>query len=126
MPTCGSPLVSDPHRLLAPHRIVDYALPRHCQDTWTVLIVDAGAISYDLDTRHCGASGRTVAVLPPGVIHDGRPADGSPGFRKRNLYLERTSCPPHWSARPSTAPSPPCTTASPPTPTRWTPRPASR
>jgi AraC-like DNA-binding protein len=85
-------------------RIVDYALPRHCQDTGTVLIVDAGAISYDLDTRHCGASGRTVAVLPPGVIHDGRPADGSPGFCKRNLYLERTSCPPHWSARPSTAP----------------------
>jgi AraC-like DNA-binding protein len=69
-------------------RIVDYAYPRHCHDTWTVLIVDAGAISYDLDLRHRGASGPTVEVLPPGVVHDGRPAAGAPGFRKRNLYLE--------------------------------------
>jgi AraC-like DNA-binding protein len=69
-------------------RIAGYAYPRHCHDTWTVLIVDAGAIRYDLDTRHCGASGSVVAVLPPGVVHDGRPADGAPGFGKRNLYLD--------------------------------------
>ncbi|MDN5858665.1 MAG: AraC family transcriptional regulator [Pseudonocardia sp.] len=74
-------------------RIVDYAYPRHCHDTWTVLIVDAGAIDYDLDTRHCGASGDTIAILPPGVIHDGRPASGAPGFRKRNLYLEPSFLP---------------------------------
>jgi AraC-like DNA-binding protein len=74
--------------------IVDYAYPPHCHDTWTVLIVDAGAIRYDLDTRHCGASGTTVAILPPGVIHDGRPADGAPdGFWKRNLYLESSFLP---------------------------------
>jgi hypothetical protein len=42
--------------------IVDYSYPLHCHDTWTVLIVDAGAIRYDLDTRHCGASGQTVAI----------------------------------------------------------------
>ncbi len=69
-------------------RIADYAYPRHCHDTWTVLIVDAGAIRYDLDSRRCGAAGSTVAVLPPGVIHDGRPADGAAGFCKRNLYLD--------------------------------------
>lgn len=68
-------------------RIAGYAYPRHCHDTWTVLIVDAGAISFDLDSRRRGASGQVVAVLPPGVIHDGRPAAGAPGFSKRNLYL---------------------------------------
>jgi AraC-like DNA-binding protein len=74
-------------------RIVDYAYPAHCHDTWTVLVLDAGAISYDLDTHHCGASGQTVAILPPGVIHNGRPAPGAPGFRKRNLYLEPSFLP---------------------------------
>ncbi|HYH30520.1 MAG TPA: AraC family transcriptional regulator [Pseudonocardia sp.] len=74
-------------------RMVDYAYPPHCHDTWTVLIVDSGAITYDLDSRHRDASGPTVTVLPPGVIHDGRPADGAPGFRKRNLYLEGSFLP---------------------------------
>jgi AraC-like DNA-binding protein len=69
-------------------RLVDYAYPPHCHDTWTVLIVDAGAIRYDLDSRHCGAARQTVAVLPPGVIHDGQAAPGTVGFRKRNLYLD--------------------------------------
>lgn len=40
----------------------------------TVLIIDPGAIRYCLDTRHRNARGRTIAVLPPGVIHDGGPA----------------------------------------------------
>lgn len=74
-------------------RIVDYAYPAHCHETWTVLIVDSGAISYDLDHRHYGASGQIGAVLPPGVIHDGQPAAGAPGFRKRNPYLERSFLP---------------------------------
>jgi AraC-like DNA-binding protein len=74
-------------------RIVDYSYPVHCHDTWTVLIVDAGAISYDLDTRRCGARGQTIAILPPGVIHDGQPAVGARGFRKRNLYLEPSFLP---------------------------------
>ena len=75
-------------------RIVDYAYPLHAHDTWTVLILDAGAIRYDLDSRHCGVSGADyVAVLPPGVVHDGRPAAHAPGFRKRNLYLDRDFLP---------------------------------
>ncbi|GII79140.1 AraC family transcriptional regulator [Sphaerisporangium rufum] len=69
-------------------RIVGYRYPRHCHDTWTVLIVDAGALRYDLDTRHHGAAGAAVSVLPPGVVHDGYPAERHGGFRKRNLYLD--------------------------------------
>src|SRR6201987_1004313 len=67
--------------------IVDWAYPPHCHDTWAVLIVDDGAIRYDLDTRPRAAARRTVTILPPGVVHDGRPAPGAAGFRKRELYL---------------------------------------
>ena len=69
-------------------RMVDYAYPPHCHETWAVLIVDDGAIRYDLDRRRCGAAGQTVTILPPGVAHDGRPAPGASGFRKRELYLD--------------------------------------
>ena len=68
--------------------LVDYAYPAHCHDTWAVLIVDDGAIRYDLDRRRCAAAGQTVTILPPGVTHDGRPAPGAGGFRKRELYLD--------------------------------------
>jgi AraC-like DNA-binding protein len=68
--------------------IVDYRYPTHCHDTWTVLIVDDGAIRYDLDTRHHGAVGDTVSVLPPGVAHNGYPSERFGQFRKRNLYLD--------------------------------------
>jgi AraC-like DNA-binding protein len=73
--------------------IVDWAYPPHCHDTWAVLIVDDGAIRYDLDTRPRGAGRRTVTILPPGVVHDGRPAPGAPGFRKRELYLRHDFLP---------------------------------
>ena len=68
-------------------RMTGWAYPPHCHDTWAVLIVDAGAIGYTLDRRSCLAGGETVTILPPGVIHDGRPAPGQRGFRKRELYL---------------------------------------
>ena len=29
-----------------------------------------------------------MTILPPGVTHDGRPAPGASGFRKRELYLD--------------------------------------
>ncbi len=69
-------------------RLVKYAYPPHCHETWAVLIVDDGAIRYDLDRRRCGAAGQTVTILPPGVAHDGRPAPGATGFCKRELYLD--------------------------------------
>ncbi|MEE9413704.1 MAG: AraC family transcriptional regulator [Acidimicrobiales bacterium] len=73
--------------------MVDYVYPPHCHDTWTVLIVESGAIRYDLDSRECDASGQTIAVLPPGVIHDGQPASGTPAFRKRVLHLDNSFLP---------------------------------
>jgi len=69
--------------------IVDWAYPAHSHDTWAVLIVDHGAIDYSLDTRPCAAVEETVAILPPGVVHDGQPASrASDGFWKRNLYID--------------------------------------
>jgi AraC-like DNA-binding protein len=73
--------------------LVDYAYPPHCHDTWAVLIVDDGAIQYRLDRRESHAAGQAVVLLPPGVAHDGRPAPGVPGFRKRELYLDESFFP---------------------------------
>lgn len=67
-------------------RFVDYAYPPHVHDAWTVFVVDDGWIRYDLETRHRGAGGERVTILPPEVVHDGRAAGGH-GFRKRVLYL---------------------------------------
>ena len=74
-------------------RMLDYAYPPHCHDTWAILIVDDGAITYDLDRRERFAAGQTVTILPPGVPHDGRPAPGAEGFRKREFYLDETLLP---------------------------------
>ncbi|NUR70268.1 MAG: AraC family transcriptional regulator [Hamadaea sp.] len=65
-----------------------HAYPMHTHETWTLLIVDDGAIRYDLDRSEHGAVGTTVTLLPPDVPHDGQSAtDG--GFRKRVVYLDR-------------------------------------
>jgi AraC-like DNA-binding protein len=74
-------------------RITGWAYPPHCHDTWAVLIVDAGAIRYTLDHLSCTAGGQTVTILPPGIIHDGRPAPGEHGFCKRELYLPMSFLP---------------------------------
>ena len=74
-------------------KIVDYGYPSHCHDTWTVLIVDTGAISYLLDRKLSGAAGETIAILPPGVTHNGQPAPGANGFVKRVLYLDEAALP---------------------------------
>jgi AraC-like DNA-binding protein len=67
-------------------RFVDHVYPRHTHDAWTVFVVDQGAIRYDLERRHRGTAGARVTILPPHVVHDGRPATGE-GFRKRVLYV---------------------------------------
>lgn len=68
-------------------RFIDHAYPAHTHDAWTLLIVDDGAIQFDLDRHHHGAISATVTLLPPGVPHDGRAATPN-GFRKRVLYLD--------------------------------------
>src|SRR5262249_53389573 len=73
-------------------RFHQHAYPPHTHQAWTVLIVDDGAISYDLHGRHHGSTPADVTVLPPHVTHDGRPATGA-GFRKRVLYLDAAVLP---------------------------------
>jgi AraC-like DNA-binding protein len=64
-----------------------HAYPSHTHDAWTVLMVDEGAVRYDLDNRAHGAIRYEVTLLPPHVPHDGRSVRPE-GFRKRVLYLE--------------------------------------
>ncbi len=68
-------------------RFATYAYPAHAHRTWTVFLVDDGVIRYDLDRHPHGSDATVVSVLPPHVIHDGRPAT-SGGFRKRVLYVD--------------------------------------
>ncbi|MFJ8107527.1 AraC family transcriptional regulator [Streptomyces sp. NPDC096132] len=65
----------------------EYAYPMHVHDAWTLLIVDDGAVRYDLDRHRHGTPHDTVSLLPPHVPHNGSPADPR-GFRKRVLYLD--------------------------------------
>ncbi|RKE17085.1 AraC family transcriptional regulator [Streptomyces sp. TLI_171] len=65
----------------------EHRYPMHVHDSWTLLIVDDGAVRYDLDRHRRGTPHDTVSLLPPHVPHNGSAAtDG--GFRKRVLYLE--------------------------------------
>src|SRR3954470_19458270 len=67
----------------------EYAYPMHVHDAWTLLIVDDGAVRYDLDRHERGTPNDTVSLLPPQVPHNGSPAT-SHGFRKRVIYLDMT------------------------------------
>ncbi|MDX3118646.1 AraC family transcriptional regulator [Streptomyces scabiei] len=64
-----------------------YAYPMHVHEAWTLLIVDDGAVRYDLDRHEHGTPHDTVSLLPPHVPHNGSPATPD-GFRKRVLYLD--------------------------------------
>lgn len=59
----------------------------HTHDTWTLLIVDDGLIGYELAGHERAATRSGVTLLPPHVVHDGRPVT-SRGFRKRVMYLD--------------------------------------
>lgn len=66
---------------------VDHAYPLHTHSTWTLLIIDDGAVRYDLDGHEHAAETPLVTLLPPDVAHDGR-ALTADGFSKRVIYLE--------------------------------------
>ncbi|HEX5117529.1 MAG TPA: AraC family transcriptional regulator [Pseudonocardiaceae bacterium] len=70
-------------------RFVEHAYPVHTHDTWTLMIVDDGAVRFDLDHHERGALRSQVTLLPPHVPHDGRAATPL-GFRKRVLYLDES------------------------------------
>jgi len=63
-----------------------HAYPMHAHDSWTLLIVDDGAVRYDLDRHERGAFGDLVTLLPPHVPHNGSSATPA-GFHKRVFYL---------------------------------------
>ncbi|MGJ5754948.1 AraC family transcriptional regulator [Streptomyces puniciscabiei] len=65
----------------------EYAYPMHVHDAWTLLIVDDGAVRYELDRHEHGTPHDTVTLLPPHVPHNGSPATPD-GFRKRVVYLD--------------------------------------
>src|SRR5690242_6650716 len=68
-------------------RFREHAYPPHVHDTWTLFVVDDGAIRYDLGRRARAAEPTMVSILPPHVAHDGRSAAES-GFEMRCLYLD--------------------------------------
>ncbi|MGA5896787.1 AraC family transcriptional regulator [Streptomyces venetus] len=70
-------------------RFTEYAYPMHVHEAWTLLIVDTGAVRYDLDRHEHGTPHDTVSLLPPHVPHNGSPVSPE-GFRKRVLYLDGT------------------------------------
>ncbi|MFI6149638.1 AraC family transcriptional regulator [Streptomyces sp. NPDC051109] len=70
-------------------RFTAHAYPMHVHDEWTLLIVDDGAVRYDLDRHRRGTPGGTVSLLPPQVPHNGSAAT-SHGFRKRVVYFDTT------------------------------------
>ncbi|MFJ9035245.1 helix-turn-helix domain-containing protein [Streptomyces sp. NPDC102406] len=69
-----------------------HAYPMHVHDTWTLLIVDEGAVRYDLERHEHGTPLGTVSLLPPHVPHNGSAATPL-GFRKRVLYLDAVGGP---------------------------------
>ncbi|MFR9796061.1 helix-turn-helix domain-containing protein [Streptomyces sp. MS06] len=70
-------------------RFTEYAYPMHVHEAWTLLIVDDGAVRYDLHRHRRGTPHGTVTLLPPHVPHNGSSATPG-GFRKRVLYLDGT------------------------------------
>lgn len=68
-------------------RFTEHAYPSHTHDSWTLLIIDDGAVRYGLHRHEHDALRSQVTLLPPGVAHDGRSVRPE-GFRKRVLYLD--------------------------------------
>lgn len=68
-------------------RLTDHVYPPHAHDTWTLMVVDDGAVRYDLHRHERGAPRGTVLLLPPHIAHTGRSGTAG-GFRKRVLYLD--------------------------------------
>lgn len=67
----------------------EHTYPMHVHDVWTLLIIDDGAVRYNLDRDEHSLQTDTVSLLPPQIPHNGTPAT-THGFRKRVLYLDMT------------------------------------
>jgi AraC-like DNA-binding protein len=65
----------------------EHAYPAHTHAYWTVLLVDTGGVSYELERTPRDAPPRSLTLLPPDVPHNGRAAVAD-GFDKRVVYLD--------------------------------------
>jgi AraC-like DNA-binding protein len=65
----------------------EHAYPAHTHAYWTVLLIDTGGVSYELERTPHDAPPRSLTLLPPHVPHDGRAAVPG-GFDKRVVYLD--------------------------------------
>lgn len=90
------PAVAGVTEVLHAH-FVEHAYPMHAHASWTLLIVDDGVVSYDLD-RHAHFVADAVTLLPPHVPHNGRAATAA-GFRKRVVYLDPAQLPAEFIGR---------------------------
>ncbi|WEK62772.1 MAG: AraC family transcriptional regulator [Candidatus Microbacterium colombiense] len=70
------------------HASFGHAYPMHSHDGWAVMLVDEGAVAYDLDRSQHLATPQALTLLPPGVPHDGRSTVEGRIYRKRVLYLD--------------------------------------
>ncbi len=52
----------------------EHAYPAHTHAYWTVLLIDTGGVSYELERTPHDASPRSLTLLPPHVPHDGKAA----------------------------------------------------
>lgn len=86
------PAVPDVREVL--HATFDHAYPAHTHDAWTVLLIDSGVVAFELGREAHRAAPGSIALLPPGVAHDGQSAVRDSAYRKRVLYLE-----PEWLPR---------------------------
>jgi AraC-like DNA-binding protein len=64
-------------------RFVEGAYPSHTHEAWTVFTDRSRTTS---NGAHRGVVGAKVTLLPPHVVHEGRPA-AIDGYRKRVLYV---------------------------------------
>ena len=66
---------------------IEHRYPVHVHDHWTVAWIEAGAAQFRLGREDRRAGPDDVVIIPPGVAHSGRPADGR-GYRYRALYID--------------------------------------
>jgi hypothetical protein len=74
-------------------RFTDHAYPEHTHDAWTLLLVDEGAVRYDLDRHEHGALRPAVTLLPRRTSRT--PAARPP--RRVSASACSTSTPPCWT-----------------------------
>ncbi|WP_295699645.1 AraC family ligand binding domain-containing protein, partial [Lapillicoccus sp.] len=64
-------------------RFAAHTYPAHTHEHWTLLLVDAGTVLYDLERTHRDADRAVVTILPPQVAHDGRAETRLAAVRER-------------------------------------------